>query len=259
VFRRNPLNQLAKEEYAQARGTAHKQLLQQARWQLQLLCNQAEQALQTSISESKSLEKQRKNRLRQALSYHLINTRLTEIPGVGDKRKEQILEFLYITRLSDLHHAYQVPGIGEQTQQAISQWVKRYRKQVPKLLKQDFPGKADIEAEFKELMIIKQRQLKGKERRLQNLESKRNRLDQELNWLEPIQEKHFRKALSSPNDPYPELDRYLQGVFAEWESIPNWFQEAIKLAHETDAQKQQQKSQRNENPLWRIFDLYDNE
>ncbi len=57
-------------------------------------------------------------KLEDALTHYLVHHHITDIAGIGQTRKEDILRGVYNGKLTDLYNASGLPGIGEQTQTA---------------------------------------------------------------------------------------------------------------------------------------------
>ncbi|MCB8924017.1 MAG: SH3 domain-containing protein [Ardenticatenaceae bacterium] len=227
MFQRFQLRGLAKQEYEQARGTAHKQLLHTA---VNLL-RQEMKRLSSSISSARrqkdDVNQSYYQALETALVQIIVHERLQDVPGIGAQRKAQILQHVFRGHLSDLSHAYQLQGVGHQTQQALDAWVTSYQRQLPTLLESNFVGRAKIDQKYQPEIEKADQQLAKLEQQQRALETKIARIANELKWLDAITEKDFYNALKNPEHPTPNLNLYVQGVFGEWESMPDWFRQAI--------------------------------
>jgi len=230
VFKQFKLRQQANIDYQQARGTAHKHLLQTAKNNLTHRQNRYKEIIQDANRQIARLEKERDKKLKDALTHHIIHDRITEIPGIGQARKADILRYVYRGNITDLHHAHKLPGIGAQTQAAINQWVRHYQQNFVSLLKKNFPGKDKVEQACEQQIQAEKKKSKTANINIQILNQSLNKIQTELVWLEKISANNFYRKLKKPETPVPELDRYIQGVFAEWESMPAWFQEILTLA-----------------------------
>lgn len=233
----------AKADYEQARGTAHKLLLQDAKKILIQSKKKIEDKLKESKTRQSLLNAKRQSTLLQALETHLARTRLQEVPGIGEQRQSAILQIAFKGSLSDLKYAGQVPGIGEQTQRAINQWVDAIKRQIPQLLQEDFPGKHKIELKHQQQMQEMTKAISEYSRKKQRFEMYLRRIDIELAWLESVKIKDFKQALKT-NQSTEKLDRYIQGVFAEWEAVPDWFGALMQLNASVPLETSKKKSDR---------------
>lgn len=226
--KRRVLSEQARRDYANARGTAHLNLLRQAKKQLEAAVRPLQNELEQSRKLLAGLQAQKKIQLADALQTYIVQTRLTEVPGIGSKLAQSLTATVFRGNLRDLHFASRVPGIGQAKQMEINRWVSRYETQLPALLETDFPGKADILKNFyvheKELQTYMQQ----RQTRFARLNEKLDRVKQELSWLESVSLLHFLQALEKPGKPDERLARYLLGVFPEWEPVPDWFKELLE-------------------------------
>ena len=233
MFKQQKLRQQANIDYQQARGTAHKHLLQTAKINLNKRQNRQKEVIQNTNGKIHQLENERDRKLKEALLHHIIHDRLTEIPGIGQARSTDIIRHVYKGKITDLYNAHMLPGIGEQTQAAINQWVHYYQKNFTKLLDQDFPDKYKTRLLFHEQILAEEGKITSANKEILVLKAPLDRIQTELNWLEKISINDFYRKLKNPVVSVPELDHYIQGVFAEWEPMPGWFRDVLKAANVT--------------------------
>lgn len=162
---------------------------------------------------------------------HLVENRLQEIHGIGPQQKTAILQQVFRGKLSDLQHASKtVPGITPKIQYEINRWVAQNQKALPDLINQDFPGKAVVDGKYYPEIESLEWLAHTLESENRPLQEKLQRIDAELTWLNQITPNTFLKSLRRPEQVNPELDRYLYGVFAEWEPVPEWFREIVSFS-----------------------------
>ena len=254
MFQRFQLHDLARQEYEQARGTAHKQLLHTAVKLLRQEMKRLSSKLSFARREKDDFNQSYHQALETALVQIIVNEHLQEVPGIGAQRKAQILQQVFHGHLSDLSYAYRLQGVGHQTQQALNAWVTSYQRQLPMLLKGDFAGRADIDQKYQPEIEKVEQQIAKLVRQQKELESKITHIANELKWLDAITEKDFYNALKNPEHPSPTLNLYVQGVFGEWESMPDWFRQAIEIVESLPAPPPQNEANieprlsRNEEP-----------
>jgi hypothetical protein len=214
----------AQHDYRTARGTQH---LRQLRTSLSTLRDslRARQAkIQNLEKQLELLGRKRSAELHTTLSEHLLNERLTEVPGIGPMLNRRIIQYCFRGNLRDLRSASRIRGVGPSRQRAIMAWVHAREREFPRLLARDFPGKQHILSKYAE-----------QERSLQEtLKSERTTLGDEKRLHETAlavalrfrkaKPAHFRRALrrNSPKSPVPAW--YFVGVYPPWEPMPEWFE-----------------------------------
>ncbi|GAH32802.1 unnamed protein product, partial [marine sediment metagenome] len=109
----------------------------------------------------------------------------------------------------------------------INRWIDHYKEILPKMMKQDFPGKISITRLYKvRIEEITKRIDLNQKIKLSN-EKKRFRVGKEIKKLEAISLDDFKLALENPGPPDETIESYLIGAFAEWETVPGWFIEGV--------------------------------
>ena len=126
-----------------------------------------------------------------------------------------------------------MPGIGEKKQVAISKWVRGYEARLPALRQQNFPGKRPIQQKYAHQKSMQKKKIHKLEAQKILLDKRVSRLQQEYAWLKQIREKDFVVMLHNPEKSSPQVDRFIQGVFAEWEPMPMWLVDALAAQNET--------------------------
>lgn len=226
--RRRWLKRKAAQDYRNARGSAHRALLEQAAHRLKKRLDTSNQVLDQHNHALPRLIDERDAALHQALSRHIVETRLTEIHGIGATLQSRILSQVFRTKLDDLRSASQmIHGIGDSKQRAINLWIHRYMKDFPSLLQKEFPGKAGIVQKYASLTEKLQAEIIAVIAQQSALREVSQSVQMALEQLSSVSEKDFYQALLDPDNANPSLERYRVGVFAPWESAPEWFKRAI--------------------------------
>lgn len=227
AVRRRELARQARQDYAQARGTAHRHLLEDAARKLNRQLDPVRrQLLSTQAARDGTLRRQESD-LDAILARQIVQNHLQEVPGIGEKRKALILASVFKKDLTDLYRSQTIPGIGEQLQWSINQWVRHYKSQWPGLRKRDFPGKVALLERHRANLAEHDQRIHELKARQVPLEESLARVNQELSWLRQITAGDFVRALNGPSNANPVLNRYLHGVFAEWEPMPDWFRAVV--------------------------------
>jgi hypothetical protein len=102
-------------------------------------------------------------------------------------------------------------------------WVRSYEQALPRLIEEGFPGKQKVLARHREKLTALQQRLDegGQElEKRQALHAPASRMAEKLRSVDPS---YFRKALAKGADGAPVPAWYLEGVYAPWESPPDWF------------------------------------
>lgn len=215
----------ARNAYKSARGTHHRTLLNAALKQQQQLQKAAQMEIAVIERKLLQLQKQEQVALDGELQKWIATTQLREVPGIGAKRYEQLMHNVFNGRLDDFLHAKnRVPGIGEATQAALNRWVYNYKQRLPGLMLGDFPGKLPITSAYaqkREVLLTEQRAL---ETRIVALIAAQDPIECELAWLNQVNLRAFQQTYKRED---PQVDRYMLGVFAEWEKMPEWFRSVM--------------------------------
>ena len=182
-----------------------------------------------SMNKKKYIGKSQKRELEDAVHLWLVENRLQEVRGIGEELKSRIQRVVFQNRISDLRRSDRVYGVGQQRYQLIIQWVNHYERQLPVLRRKGFPGSSEIEEKYSGQVKYEDSQI---EKYLADKASLENRLvpiETELSWLGLVSESTFVNAYKNPGNAIPEINKYLLGVFPEWETVPDWFQSEVGL------------------------------
>ena len=226
--RKKALEQVAKREYTQSRGTAHAQLLRDARKRIERNNSQIIQKISSLKKEWQTRYNQSQSQLTDALHRHIVMTHLNEVPGIGAKYQDLIITHVFHRRLSDLRFSSNISGIGEVKQYQINLWINKYEAQTQELLKTNFPGKAEIISSNLPPIEAIRKEVEMLERSSQKLQNQMGQIDKVLAEYCNLTEEQFVRARITQGEHNLKIDNYLRGIFAEWESVPAWFQELIK-------------------------------
>jgi hypothetical protein len=225
---RRKLKRQAAIDYQNARGSLHLQMLRDAQRQAQNRLTQCERLLDEKQKELNRLRHRKEEELDQALAGHIIFEHLSEAEGIGAALQEQIIQKVFRGRLEDLRFAHSVHGVGEDRQKAINAWVKQYKARWPELRAGGFEGKEEILAEYDGEIEIADEQRKQLDLERNKLASRLRRLGSAVAELESVTEADFVSAIrGTSREASLKVERYRQGLFAEWEPVPEWFKDAM--------------------------------
>jgi len=213
----------AREDYSRCRGTHHLR-------QLDTAIKRHESSLRVLLSDRDDIDsklarmaQQADKKLRQVLARHLVETRLTDIPGIGVKLKGRIVQACFDGSLESLNRAYHVRGVGPEKASAIRSWVYRMNQSMASMLQSEFPGKSEI------LDKQKAQRQKLTEKRAdldEKIASRKRVIDaahEGLDAFADVKVSDFRKALKGDREASRKIAFYSLGAFAEWDRMPKWF------------------------------------
>jgi hypothetical protein len=169
------------------------------------------------------LKQRTSERLLNALSKHIVATRLSEIEGIGPILRDRIILNCFDGTLGSLKKAYRIEGIGAIKIRSISRWLEEVEQEIPQLLKYDFPNKMTIIEECKRDEHEINEQLRNISERSAPMNEIKKKAMEEKNRLSVVDSSHFRKSYQLNTEASEMVNQYLIGVFAEWEPMPMWF------------------------------------
>jgi hypothetical protein len=229
IKQRKALQRLAHQDYQNARGTAHLKLLQQGRNRLQSRLVEVEKKIKAGQKTLDMLAKQEREQLKLALERHIVQTYLN-IPGIGARLRDSLIYLVNQGRLHDLTRAsLMIKGIGEARQAAINAWLRQWEERIPELLEKDFPEKNKIVKDIASRREKAQAEMSEASIEKEALTGLLYPVDKEILRLKRVKVKHFSHAMLGPGETNYDLNHYIQGVFAEWEPMPEWFKQMLSL------------------------------
>lgn len=219
----------AKRDYQFARGTFHLRQIEIALKHLQERINYLHNRLSDLREQLRRLEAEKEEELKSAVLQQIVSKNLENVPGIGKTLAQEILTTCYDGTLKSLTKAYlYVRGVGEKRQFAINQWVSAIEAQLPRLLNQDFPFKAEILDKYRSKVEQLEQTRKSVEKELSELSIFQREVMDEINWLKEVSLEHFARAYQGDEEARDLVHRYLMGVFPEWDEPPAWFKRLIK-------------------------------
>ncbi len=223
AIRKESVVMQAKIDFQRARGTAHLAILRQAYARTNRQLEQCARNLATVQNQIAALQRERDEKLRAILERLIAYTRLTDVKGIGPKMRDRILATTFRSRLTDLTQAYRVQGVGSSKQQAINAWIQNYSHQLPMLLSQDFDGKSQIVEQYQSRLRDLNNQVSLLTHERENLQSQLQNLRTPIQELEKTRVADFVHAIQNPTSVSDDVDKFLIGLFPEWETPPDWF------------------------------------
>lgn len=230
--KRRIIKKIAAQEFEQARGKQHLELLLEAQQILQYKFNDYRNKIRNLEDKRKDIEQTAHRNLQKKLEYHIVTTRIYEIPGIGKTLGSSIVKNIYTNSIKDLRSASWLPGIGESKQHAINRWIRKYEREIPKLIKKDFPGKKALLADAaKKIFLINEE--------VDNLALQKERIREKLETINPwigklskISREDFINDRINQQNNLDANHLFLNGIFGEWEPMPEWFVDVLNEAND---------------------------
>jgi hypothetical protein len=217
-------------DYQQARGLEHLSLLRRGRAHLLARVASMNEDINACQTDLISLAKEEQALLQKALERQIITEHFNEIPGMPAQLQAGLKAFALKSHLADLKQASRkVPGIDDSQQFTINAWVSGWEQRLPALFQRDFLGKAAIQDDYAFRRSAKASQLET----LRNGVARWNEIsaltDAEIKTLSQVSANDLSLALLHPGNVYPAVEHFIQGIFGEWEPMPDWLQEMLSL------------------------------
>lgn len=217
------LRRRARHDYRIARGTQHLQQLEGPLSALESEIADTQDQIELAEFVLKDLAGKRADESRKVLCRHLVTHRLTEVHGIGPRLQQRILSQCFRDDLRDLRHAERLFNIGPTRQAALMQWVRARERELPRLMAGAFPGKKEITERYAAKIEPVERRLERAQALLTEQRALLAATETTVDRLRSVQAPDFRKALKDGVANVHVPDWYLTGVYAPWESPPDWF------------------------------------
>jgi hypothetical protein len=225
---RRDLGRRARHDYRAARGTQHLRLIQEALPALERDLQAHRKHLSDLQAQIERLQTDYAKALCRALSQTLIETRLTEVDGIGPTLRDRILRDCFRDSIADLHRADRVRGIGSTLQQALSAWVNGYLDEFPRLISEGFPGKGRIAGEYNWRVASLSGQRAAETETAEHLEGLQRQARATIEKLGTVKLRHFLHALRQDKKGEVVPSWYLAGVYPAWKPMPGWFETLLQ-------------------------------
>lgn len=212
----------AERDYTSARGTLHLNRVREALGNLDKEIERLRARLMDLRDKDAALEREFAAALRRAI----VLRELQRIPGIGPALAREIVEACYDGTLESLEGAgAAVQGVGERRQEAIRAWIREIRPRLPSLLAEPSPQREELAAAYAKKRERLERERARIEKKIAELEGLRRRAEEGIRWLRSVTPEHFVLAYRGDKEARELVERYLIGLFPEWEEPPDWFAE----------------------------------
>lgn len=214
---------LAKKEYKNARGTAHKNLLKKSLNNLTREIQKTKNELDSAIRAEKDLQLEKTRELEKAATIYIFESDFTSIPGIGKILKDRIRRTVFDGTLQSLHRAWGVHGIGESKAYEIRKWIEKTARRLPYVLNGHFPNKLRIVNKYDDLIRNANNRIKNIESTYKPMIELENIAKTELDKLNQVKSSIFKKSYDGDIMATEAVTEYHLGCFPEWRRIPGWF------------------------------------
>ncbi len=218
----------ARKDYLDSRGTLHLKQLKHSLSNLDDDIFNKKDHKGKLLNAKETFIEERSNNLERRLIVHLVNTDLEEAYEIGPILKNRIINECFDGTLSSLHDTYQVHGIGEIRAYEIKDWAKKIDRELPELLKRDFPDKEEIMAKYAPRIESLDLQVDAIEKALRPMYDLDEKAATEISRLSQIRLRDFYSAHNGNLEASKKVEESLIGTFPEWDRTPDWFKSLIK-------------------------------
>jgi len=233
VVRESRIFAKAREDYARSRGTHHARQLREAVKKHEAALRPFQSERSRLRDELDKLSQRESAELERSLTIALINGSFLDIPGIGAKLKDRIMQSCFDGSLGSLLRAHQVFGVGQEKSFAIRNWVHQMQRSFPQRLTGDFDGKEAVRQKYAARHEKLTEQLESINSKIGDRERVISEARAHLEPLESATPSDYRGALRGNHKTAEKVARHALGAFAEWESIPAWFAAVLREPNET--------------------------
>lgn len=212
--------------YTTARGTQHKTFLQDGQDRVQARLKSLKQQLDNQADKLDRFKSARKKKIEDYWAVKIVNSRLMEVPGIGPTRRYQLMEHFDGTLDSLFGADKLVNGIGHQTAYVLNNWIIDREEEIEGLIMQPFAGRAELIADDEKEIAALEKSRKSLKKQVTRFEKLATEIKHAIEPLEKVSKERFVAAYLGQE---AWANDYVQGVFAEWEPVPDWFQEMMQL------------------------------
>jgi len=231
IKKKRTLKKMAALEFEQARGKQHLNLLAGAQQTLMAEVNKLDTRMKSLQQKHRYIEDSTHKDLLKELEHYIVTTRIFEVPGIGKRLGEAIIRHIYKDSINDLRYAWRIQGIGDNKQYEINRWISFYEREMPRLLKKDFPGK-------KHLLLVAAKKIYVINEEIEKLQERKTTLENKLKLIHPWIEKlgkvsreDFINARFDGHNHHKEIVSFINGIYGEWEPMPEWFKDVLNEAN----------------------------
>lgn len=219
------LKKIAADEFKNARGTAHLNMLYQLANKLEGKLRSMKFDINTTSNNLLEIETLRITEMRKVLEKSIVHNYLGSIPGIGQSFIAQLESNVFKSNLSDLRRSYMlVRGIGNARQTEINKWITTWENKIPQLLIGDFPGKHDIAHKYESKIKSLNENISDLKNKIEIIEKRFSKVQELRKQLASVTVNDFIKAIVSDENDI-KIQNYMNGLFPEWEPVPKWFKD----------------------------------
>ena len=164
----------------------------------------------------------------QHLAEQIVEKKLINVPGIGKILRDDIITNCFDGTISSLLKANHLKGIGPEKYVNIYEFVGKVELYISEKITTRFPGKANIEAKYETSIKALRNIISKLSSELRPLEELYTTANDEKLKLGTINVMDFVKASKGDSNSSQQVTKFINGVFTEWDKMPDWFKILIR-------------------------------
>jgi hypothetical protein len=216
-----------RKEYLATRGTQHLTMMKSTLPNLQKRIKQLKSKITQQQAELDQILGKQQSDFEQYLGEQIVEKKLINVPGIGNSLRDDIITYCFDGSISSLLEAQHLRGIGPEKYYNIREFIAQTELDVSKKITTHFPGRANIEAKYETRIKTLRNFINKLSSELRPLERLHTIANDEKSKLETIKVMDFVKASKGNSDASQRVTEFINGVFTEWEKMPDWFRTLV--------------------------------
>ncbi len=216
-----------RKEYLATRGTQHLTMMKSTLPNLQKRIKQLKSKITQQQAELDQILGKQQSDFEQYLGQQIVEKKLINVPGIGNSLRDDIITYCFDGTISSLLEANRLSGIGPEKYFNIRVFVDEVELDISKKVTTRFSGRANIEAKYETRIKTLQNIVRKLSSELRPLEKLYTIANDEKSKLETINVMDFVKASKGNSDSSRRVTEFINGVFAEWDKMPDWFRTLV--------------------------------
>ena len=216
-----------RKEYLSTRGAHHLSIIKSALPNLE----HKKKQLKSKITQKQSVLDQilfkQQSDFEQHLAEQIVEKKLINVPGIGKILRDDIITYCFDGTVSSLLEANRLRGIGPEKYLNIYVFADDVELDISKKITTRFPGRANIEAKYETRIKTLRNIISKLSSELRPLEKLYATANDEKLKLGTIKVMDFVKASKGDSNSSQQVTKFINGVFAEWDKIPDWFRTLV--------------------------------
>lgn len=216
-----------RKEYLSTRGGQHLSIIKSSLPNLQNRIKQLKSKIKQKQAELDQILGKQRSDFEQYLAEQIVEKKLINVPGIGKILRDDIVTYCFDGSISSLLEAHRLRGIGPEKHYNIREFVNQAEDDISKRITTRFPGRDNIEAKYETRIRTLRNIISKLSSELRPLEKLYTIASDEKSKLDTINVMDFVKASKGNSDSSRRVTAFINGVFAEWEKMPDWFRTLV--------------------------------